>query len=460
MENNINILNGTLVLPEGCRTGSIGIKDGKIVQIAEETCALPPAEKVIDASGLLIFPGVIDSHVHIRGGEFSYREDFTSGTMAAVSAGVTTLFEMPGCAKPASTLANFLLRVDEVTQDACIDVALYGGAGADNLDEIVKIAAAGAIGFKTFLMPPVPGREKEFYGLCAAAPGDLEKVMSCVAKTGLPLTIHCEDNDIISDKTKKIKAQGGNRVKDFCASRPEEAETRAVERAIHAASTTGCRTIVAHVSSAEAMEMIHQAQKKGVDIHAETCAHYLTFDSGSMDEYGVFARMKPPFRPRNCVEQLVEGYGEGKIAITGSDHAPFTHEEKCKNGDCIWQTTDGLLGLELTLLLLLRLVEQHKLTYEMIAKNTAENTARLFGLDKIKGKIENGRDADIVLVNKLEIAECISHKNLRCKCKECAIIYDGLTVSHKIIGTITRGRIAYWNEQVLSQAGQGRFLRQ
>ncbi|MBP2650605.1 MAG: amidohydrolase [Firmicutes bacterium] len=458
MDNSINILNGTLVLPEGCRRGSIGINGGKIEQIVERPCALSPAKKNIDATGRLIFPGVIDSHVHIRGGIFSYREDFTSGTMAAVAAGITTLFEMPGCAKPASTLENFLSRVDEVTRDACIDVALYGGAGADNLDEIPRLAAAGAIGFKTFLMPPVVGREKEFYGLCSASSGDLEKVMACIAETGLTLTIHCEEGSIIADKTKQIRAKDGNRVRDFCASRPEEAEARAVARAICAAKATGCRTIVAHVSSAESMKMICQAQEKGLDIHAETCVNYLTFDSDSMDEYGGFARMKPPFRIRNCVDQLVQGYSEGKIELTGSDHAPFTREEKCKSGNSIWQAPDGLPGLELTLLLLLRLVEQHKLTYEMIAQNTAENTAQLFGLDKIKGRIARGRDADLVIVKKLRTPEYINHQNLRCKCRESAIIYDDLTVSHQVVSTIARGRIAYSNEQVLLQAGQGRFL--
>ena len=215
MENDINILNGTLIFSDHRRKGSIGIAQGQITQIAADAGSLPPAKKIIDATDLLVFPGFIDSHVHIRGGEFSYREDFVSATQAAASAGITTLLEMPGCAKPASTLENFLLRVEEVKRDACVDIALYGGAGADNLDQIPQIAAAGAVGFKTFLMPPVPGREKEFYGLCAAGPGELTKVMAQVAKTGLPLTIHCEDPGIIAESTELVMAQGGDRVRDF-----------------------------------------------------------------------------------------------------------------------------------------------------------------------------------------------------------------------------------------------------
>ncbi len=458
MSNDINILGGTLIIPEGRRRGSIGIVGGKIVQIAEDSGSLSGAEKVINAEGMLIFPGIIDSHVHIRGGEFSYREDFTSATIAAAAAGVTTLLEMPGCAKPASTVTNFLLRVTEVERDACVDVALYGGAGADNLDCIAKIAEAGAIGFKTFLMPPVHGRETEFYGLCADGPGELKKVMERVAKTGLSLTIHCEDALIVDENFAKIRTQGGNRVRDFCASRPESAEIRAVERAVQAAGATGCRTIIAHVSSATAMKMIKEAQKNGVDIHGETCAHYLTFDSESMDDYGVFARMKPPFRAAECTDQLVLGYAAGVIEITGSDHAPFTRQEKLRNGDCIWSAPDGLPGLEMTLPLLLRLVEAGRLTYERIAQNTSENTARLFGLEKIKGRIANGLDADLVIVEKLEALEYINCQNLRSKSRDSAIIYNGLALRHKVVGTLVQGHMAYENGKILIEAGQGRFL--
>lgn len=459
MPNDINILGGTLIFPEGRRRGCIGIADGKIAQIVEDSGSLPVAENVIDAEGMLVFPGLIDSHVHVRGGEFSYREDFTSATIAAAAAGVTTLLEMPGCAKPASTVANFLLRAAEVESDACVDVGLYGGAGADNPDCIAKIAEAGAIGFKTFLMPPVPGRETEFYGLCAEGPGELEKVMECVARTGLSLTIHCEDTLTVNESTATIRAQGGNRVRDFCASRPESAEIKAVDRAIQAANTTSCRTIIAHVSSATAMNMIKEAQKKGIDIHGETCAHYLTFDSASMDAHGVFARMKPPFRAAECVDQLVLGYAAGVIEITGSDHAPFTRQEKLRNGDCIWSAPDGLPGIELTLPLLLRLVEVGRLTYERIVQNTSENTARLFGLAKIKGRIEKGLDADLVIIDKLEAPEYISCQNLHSKSRDSAVIYNGLALRHKIVRTLVKGHIAYENGKICLEAGQGRFLR-
>lgn len=459
MFNDINILNGTLIFPENSRKGHIGVTQGKISQITADARKLTPAEKSINAAGLLVFPGFIDSHVHIRGGVFSFREDFASASSAAAAAGITTLMEMPGCAKPASTLQNFLLRVAEVERDAWVDVALYGGAGADNLDQIVPLAAAGAIGFKTFLMPPVRGREKEFYGLCAAGPGELESVMTHVAKTGLPLTIHCEDPVIVSDSTERIIAQGKNRVRDFCASRPEAAEIKAVERAIRAAGQTGCRTIVAHVSSAAALAMIVKAQLAGVDIHAETCAHYLTFDSDSMDRYGVFARMKPPFRSRVNVDRLVLGYAAGQIEITGSDHAPFTRQEKLQTGTSIWRAPDGLPGLEMTLPLLFRLVEEGKLTYERIAGNTAENTARLFGLAKSKGRLEPGRDADLVLVARLETPEYLKRATLRSKARDCAVIYDGLAVRHKVMYTLVRGLLAYETGNVLPQRGQGRFLQ-
>ncbi|NCC44976.1 MAG: hypothetical protein EOM18_15675, partial [Clostridia bacterium] len=185
MGNDMNIINASCVYPEGIRRYHISIRNGIITKLAKKIKELEPTPNVVDASDMLVMPGMIDSHVHIRGGDFSYREDFYSGSRAAVSSGITTILEMPGCAKPASTLERFMLRVEEVKRDGAINFGLYGGAGADNLEEIPKLAKAGAVGYKTFQMAPVKGRESEFYGLCSQTYEDMVAVMQAVKKTGL-----------------------------------------------------------------------------------------------------------------------------------------------------------------------------------------------------------------------------------------------------------------------------------
>lgn len=456
MEHNTGILcNGTLVFPTGCRKGNLVIRKGRIAAIVDSAANLPAAENRWDASGLFVFPGMIDSHTHMRGESFSYREDFYSGSCAAAAGGVTTFLEMPGSAKPASTLRNFLEKLADMQAHIGVDAALYAGAGYDNLEEIPQLAAAGAIGFKTFLMPPVPGREKEFYGMCAGSEDQLVAVMRAVARTGLTLTLHCEENAIIQQATEQVRAQGGGEVRDYCAARPAEAEIEAVRRTLNAAAETGCRVNIAHVSTPEAAELIAQAREAGLDVAGETCAHYLTFDSDQMDGYGAFARMKPPFRDRSRVNALQTAYAKGKISYTGSDHAPFTPEEKLSGGS-IWQSYDGLAGIEMTLPLLLELAAQGILTYETIARNGAENAARRFGL-RNKGAIAVGADADLVLVRRCA-PRSFHHSQLHSKHTESGCIYEGLTYTHEIVATIRRGAVIYQNKTCIMAPGSGHLI--
>lgn len=457
MSRNMNVINGFCVYPEGIFKKNIEVRDGVITNVCDDAGSLSPCENIIDAN-CFVFPGMIDSHVHIRGGSFSYREDFYSGSKAAVSSGITTILEMPGCAKPASTLENFMLRVPEVKENGAISFGLYGGAGYDNIDEIPKLAKAGAIGFKTFQMAPVKGRESEFYGLCSETYEDLVSVMECIKKTGLTLTVHCESQSIIDKLSKEIQDKGINSLIGFCDSRPVEAETESVKLTIAACEKTGCPTIIAHVSAPKTINIIEDAKKRGVPIFAESCLHYLTFDKFQMEKFGVFGRMKPPFRTRKEADEMALMYGEGKIDITGSDHAPYTWEEKTKNGiNNVWQTVDGLYGLEMSLPLLLRLKELGKIRYENIAASFSENTAKIFKLSK-KGRIEKGNDADFVFVKALDKEEKIDITKLNCKCKECALIYDGIPVKHRIIRTVSNGKVVFENGKVLLNKGEAKLL--
>ena len=141
------------------------------------------------------------------------------------------------------------------------------------------------------------------------------------------------------------------------------------------------------MSTPEAAALIQEARAQGVDIHGETCPQYLLFNEDTAERAGVFARMKPPLRDAGRMARLRELYREGALEITGSDHAPYLREEKLRNGQDIWRTFDGVPGLELSLPLLVTAAERGELTYESIARNTAENTARLFGLPGVAASL-------------------------------------------------------------------------
>ncbi|NCC45038.1 MAG: hypothetical protein EOM18_15995, partial [Clostridia bacterium] len=238
---------------------------------------------------------------------------------------------------------------------------------------------------------------------------------------------------------------------------PPQAEVNSILLTIKAAKKTGCRTIIAHVSAPESMKVIKRAQDEGVEIYAETCAHYLSFDKEEMVPFGSYARMKPPFRSRDEVEKMDRLFEADAFSVIGSDHAPFTKEEKEKNGADVWKSVDGLYGLELTLPLLLKLVEEKKADYKQIVRAFSENAAALFNLQG-KGRIAEGKDADLVFVEKLDMPETFARKNLLCKCKECAVIYDGISFGHKVRRTILGGRTVYLDGEVILTQGESKLM--
>jgi allantoinase len=457
--NDLNIVGGTVVRSERCFEGSVGVKDGRIVSVCPRGAPLDSARETMDASGALIMPGMIDTHVHIRGGALSAREDFATGTMAAASGGVTTIMEMPVAKPPASTPENFAARKAEIEARAYVDFCMYGGAGSDNLSEIGELAKMGAAAYKTFLMPPVPGREKEFYGLCSETPEQLTAVMEKVKETGLLLAVHSELNEYVAEKTDQLMRSGRNGIRAFGESRPVEAETEAVKRVIAASRATGCRASICHVSSPESVRLIEEARAGGVDIHGETCPQYLVFNDVNAAFAGVFARMKPPLRPPETAAELLGLYAQGRLELTGSDHAPYLREEKLKNGMDIWHTFDGVPGLEVSLRLLLNQVTAGRLTYGQIARNTSESPAKLFGIDARKGGVAVGKDADLVIVRRLDEPDVLHIDEMFTKSRGSAVLYDNTPFTHRIETTLVRGKAVFSDGMITGSQGFGQLIK-
>ena len=197
MEAELVIAGGTLVAPDGVRRGGLAIADGRIVAVGDDD-DLPAGRERVDAGGLIVLPGVIDTHVHARDPSVDAREDFASATAAAAVGGITTILEMPISTPSVHDRATFEARAAVVGPKAHVDFGLYGGAAGDNLETIEEQADAGAVAFKTFRTAAPAGREREFTGLCAPDPADYGRALQRIARTGRVSAVHAEDATMLA----------------------------------------------------------------------------------------------------------------------------------------------------------------------------------------------------------------------------------------------------------------------
>jgi len=457
MNADVVIKGGTLVTGEGLRRAAIAVKDGKIAAVDRDD-AMPEAREVIDATGKHLIPGFLDSHCHLRDPGKVEREDWSTGTQAAAAGGVTTILEMP-IAMPsvhsAETLRN---RVAHCKPMSYVDFAFYGAANGDILDNIEAMAAAGAVGFKTFRTDPVPGRENEFIGICCPDAGQMVLTMEKTAKTGLLHVVHCEDQQILNVTMARAKAIPVQDGRAHAASRPEVSESPSVAQCIAIAQATGARFQVAHMSSRNAIDLVRRAKENGLAVTAETCPAYLMFAEEDLFKFGPYAKCNPPLRPQETQDALWEAVREGVIEVIGTDHSPFLVSEKEPFKNDISRAAPGFPGLEQFLPSMLTAVNQGRITLPQMVKVVCENTARLFGLAPRKGHLAVGADADVVLVD-MNAKWVHDHTKLYTKARDTALVYDGRTFHGMPTLTMIRGKVVARDSKVVGAAGWGEWIR-
>ena len=449
------IKNGRIVTSFGVVEAGIGINKGKIVAVAKDV-NLPRADKVIDVDHNFVLPGIIDAHVHFREPGSDKRETFVTGTKAAASGGVTTVFEMP-VSNPAVSSAEVLeKRKRIVNRGAIVDFALYGGAGMHNIDEIQKLAKAGVIGFKTFMHGPPKGRETEYKGTYVINDGYFFDVLQTVAGTRLPHSIHAENNAIINFLTEKLKKAGRKDALAHAESRPNFVEAEAVSKVIILAKIAGTHVHIAHLSTREGVQIIKQAKNSGQLVTVETCPHYLLLTAEAMKKLGPYAKINPPLRSEKDVKDLWMGVNSGTIDIIVSDHAPFMKEEKEAGWKDIWRAQSGSPTVENMLPLLLTKVNEGKISLERLVQVTSEMVARIFGIYPKKGVIQVGSDADLVVID-LDKKMMIEKEKMFSNARDLTI-YDGWEVRGYPIMTIVRGEIVMKEGKIFAKPGYGKFI--
>lgn len=450
------IRGGRVVFPNDIYQADIAVKGEKIAAIAKPG-EIAGAADVIEAEGLTILAGIIDPHVHMRDPGSNDREDFITGTMGAASGGVTTVLDHPNTVPSISSVENLHAKRDHLVGRTHVDFGLYGAAGAGNLEDIGKLAEAGAVAFKTFLHGAPAGREQEFVGLCATDDGELYRVLVAIAKTGLMSIIHAENDAIIESLIAQMKAKGDILGDAHERSRPVETELEAVARVAILGEAVGARVNIAHLSSGSAAKLIKMFRDNGYSLTVETCPQYLFATVEDLKKYGPYAKINPPLRSQQEQNLLWDHIANGTIDMIGSDHAPHRPADKEKGKENIFTAGSGLPGIETMLPLFLTAVNQGKLDLTRLTRIMSYNSALNYGLYPRKGVIRPGSDADFVLVD-MDKSYKLEKANLFTKQREQALLFDGFQAKGKPVMTIIRGNKVMDEGKILVDQGFGKYL--
>jgi allantoinase len=379
------IIRGAAVcLPGRTERTPVAVEGGKIVAVGEDVAA----REVIDATGQVLLPGAIDAHVHYNEPGRTEWEGWATGSLASAAGGASCVFEMPLNARPPTLDAeSFALKRAAAEASSVVDFALWGGITPVNLDKLEELAGSGVIGFKAFMS------SSGMDDFQRADAGTLREGMRRAAALGLPVAVHAEDEDMVAAAAKAAREAGHTTVRDYLDSRSIAAEVAAIRLACELAGETGCRLQVVHVSCGEGLDEILAAKQRGVDVTAETCPHYLAFNADDAVRIGAPAKCAPPLRGASVREDLVARVCAGGVDMLGTDHSPCPPSMKDKAD--FFEVWGGIAGAQS----FLPSLWAAGIEAEMLARLTASQVARRFGLGGRKGAIVPGMDADLVLLD-------------------------------------------------------------
>jgi allantoinase len=382
-----------VVFRDGVGPAVIRIRGGNIVGV--ERRAPSAGEVTVDAGSDIVMAGLVDSHVHVNEPGRTEWEGFASATRAAAAGGVTTIIDMPLNSIPATTsVAGLEAKVAAASGKSAIDFGLWGGAVPGNEEEIPRLAAAGVLGFKCFM---TPSGVAEFEHVDEAA---LRSAMKAIAGIGGVLLAHAEAPDVIDAALGGSGLRGRPRsYRAYLASRPAAAEVAAVEILVRLCRETGCRTHIVHVSAAEALPVIAAAKAEGLPLTAETCPHYLCIAAEEIADGATQFKCAPPIRDSANRERLWAALADGTLDMIVSDHSPCPPEMKRLESGSFAEAWGGIASVQFGLGLVWNEARARGFGEREVARWMCEAPAALAGLDRVKGSIDVGYDADLVIWN-------------------------------------------------------------
>lgn len=439
------IRNGIVVTSHDAVHADIGIADGIIVALEPKISGSSAAQ--IDASGLHIFPGVIDAHVHFNEPGRTDWEGFATGTRALAAGGTTTFFDMPLNAHPPTCdAASFDRKLAAAQVSSLVDFALWGGLVPGNIEQLDELAERGVIGFKAFMSNS--GIE-DFESVDALT---LSKGMARAAQLHRIVAVHAENDQITSKLAQRAAADGRTGVRDYLRSRPAIAELEAIGQAILFAEDTGCALHIVHVSTGRGVALVAKARARGVDVSCETCPHYLVFTEDDVEQLGAVAKCAPPIRAQHEQDALWQHLHDGSLPMIASDHSPAPTGMKADRS--FFKIWGGISGCQSLLQLVLTDgYGKRGLSLPIIARATAEYVARRFNLVH-KGRIAPQYDADLVLV---DLSSSFTLQAIDLFYRHQHSPYVGRTLRGKIVRTVLRGVTVCENGKIVGQP-KGRLM--
>ena len=389
------IRGGKVLTPDGLVKACVAIEDERISAVAPE---LGGATDEIDASGLVVLPGLIDVHVHFNEPGRTDWEGAATGSRALAAGGGTTFFDMPLNSSPCTLRPEDFDQKRKALEAASItDFGLWGGIVPGNAGALAELAERGVVGFKAFLCNS---------GLAEFPRADdltLYEGMREAARLRLPVAVHAESEEITSALSKRLQAEGRRDIAAFLESRPVLAEVEAIQRAGLLAREAGCRLHIVHISSGRGVAAALEARALGTDVSIETCPHYLFFTEDDLARIGAIAKCAPPLRGDDDHDRLWSAVLRDSVDIVGSDHSPCPPD--LKQGDDIFAVWGGIAGVQCTLAVLIEAGYYGRgLSLDRISAMLSANPAKRFAITE-KGSVQPGKHADLSLVDMAAVQE-------------------------------------------------------
>lgn len=421
--------------PDGIAPASIHIEAGTITAVRAWDDLAEGVEIVEASDDAVVMPGLVDTHVHVNEPGRTDWEGFETATRAAAAGGITTLVDMPLNSIPATTTREALREKLAAAEGRCrVDVGFWGGVVPGNAGEIAGLLDDGVLGFKAFL---VPSGVAEFEHVGEA---DLREALPELARRGAVLLAHAElpgpieAAQAVWDEARS--ADGPDAYDRYLRSRPDAAETEAIDLLLRLSRETGARIHIVHLATAQALPSLRAARRSGLPVTVETCPHYLTFTAEEVPDGAVEIKCAPPIRSRENRERLWQALGDGEIDLVASDHSPSPPERKRGSFRDAW---GGIASLQLALPAVWTGARERGFGIEDLARWMSRNPARLAGL-RAKGAIRAGFAADLVIWEP-ETAFQVDPARLQHRHKLTP--YAGRTLHGVVRRTLVRGRTVY-----------------
>jgi dihydroorotase len=442
------IKDGNVYTPIGAIKCNLAIDDGRIVSLASEGNS-PKADKIIDCNGKLVLPGIIDPHVHFRDPGYTHKEDYVTGSRAAAAGGITMAMDQPNTNPVPNTIERFEAHKANASKKSLIDFNHF--ASPLRIEEVPKIAAAGAIGFKIFQK-------------AAAYPYDTEaskddyyhilKAFKAVAKTNRPCSIHPHATDIYEGSMKELDEKGEMNWESFVATSWRGINYAAtVPTLIYLAEKAGVRFYPLHCGFKDYVEIIRDAKAAGKNVFTD-CEFSQAIPAPRGKNPGI---LKGQYvATEEDVKATWEGLLDGTIDFVDSDHAPHTREEIEIGLEDPRKMALGYGSIEHYFPLLLNEASKGRISIEHLIKICSSNIAKLLNIYPRKGALQIGSDGDVTIVDPKKIIT-ITEENLYTKIGWTP--YEGCEVKGVPIYTIVRGEIVMEHGDVIGKPGYGQFIR-